>query len=125
MKRILVTVMAFVLPTLVMAQAKELKCFVSAKSGEEIQLPLNEMKTPKGYEHLAGQLFQKTVKLNDGSTVGLSFTLRAKGAKTFDFRANSSDFKNTLHITAALDDRNMFQYTNYSNGMAVQCTTDY
>ena len=120
--KILVILMSFVLPTVVMAQAKDLKCFLSTQSGEEIQLAKNEMKTPTGFAHLKGQSFQKTVTLTNGTTAEFTFTLRSKLGKTFDFRINSD---NSLHITAALVDGDMFQYTNYGNGIAVQCTKDY
>ena len=123
--KLCIAVLAMISSTQVMAQANEFKCFVSAKSGEEIELSKNEMKTPVGFPHLKGQSFQKVVKLQDGSTADVIFTLRSKGGKTFDFRINSSNLMESLHITAALDDQNMFQYTNYANGVAVKCANNY
>lgn len=114
--------MSFVLPTVVMAQTKDLKCFVATEPGTEIQSAKYEMKTPKGFPHLKGQSFQKTVTLTNGTTAEFTFTLRSKLGKTFDFRINSN---NPLHITAALDGSDMFQYTDYGNDIAVQCTKDY
>lgn len=104
------------------AQTNELKCFVSSKSGEEILLPKNEMQTPQGFPHLKGQSFEKTVELMNGATATLNFTLRDKLGKTFDFRVKSND---NVHITASLDDSDMFQYTNFAQGIAIQCTKDY
>lgn len=123
--KLFMAIISLVFTTQAMAQANELKCFVSAKSGEEIVISKNEMKTPNGFPHLKGQSFQKVVKLQDGSTADLILTLRSKGGKTFDFRINQSNLLNSLHITAALDGQDMFQYTNYSSGIAVQCTKDY
>jgi hypothetical protein len=123
--KLFIAVISMISSTQVMAQANELKCFVSAKLGEEIELPKNEMQTPKGFPHLKGQSFQKVVKLQDKSTADIIFTLRGKSGKTFDFRINSSNLMDSLHITAALDDQNMFQYTNYATGVAVKCTSDY
>ena len=114
--------MSFVLPTVVMAQSKDLKCFLSSEPREEIALAKNEMQTPAGFPHLKGQSFQKTVTLTDGSKAEYTFTLRSKVGKTFDFRINSNS---SLHITSALDDSDMFQFTNYGTGIAVQCTKDY
>ncbi|MFP5458002.1 MAG: hypothetical protein ACLGG7_04655 [Bacteriovoracia bacterium] len=107
------------------AQTNPLKCFASAKPGEELQAPRNEMKTPAGFSHLKGQSFQKTLKLRSGSTIDLLFTLRVKGGEDFDFRINSTDLKDSLHLTASLDSQDMFQYTNYASGFAVLCTKDY
>jgi len=123
--KVFIVLMSFFLSLRVMAQDDELRCFISTKLGQEIQLPKNEMKTPPDFPHLKGQSFQKVVKLQDGSTASFIFTLRFKGAKSFDFRNSSIDMKNALHITAALDDQDMFQYTNYGDGVAVLCTKDH
>lgn len=120
--KISIILISSVLSIQVMAQTNELKCFVSSKSGEEIQLPQNEMKTPNEFPHLKGQSFEKIVILKNGGTANFNFTLRSKFGKNFDFRISSSS---SLYITAALDERDMFQYTNDEDGIAVQCTKDY
>jgi hypothetical protein len=123
--KLFVTLISLFISIQAMAQTNQLRCFVSANPGGEIQIPQNEMKTPRGFPHLKGQSFQKIVKLKDGSTADFIITLRAKDAKTFDFRINSFTKLNLVHITAALDNQDMFQYTNYSSGFSVQCTKNY
>lgn len=124
-KGMLLTILTWALSSQAMAQATELKCFISTKSGEEIELTKNEMKTPKGYAHLKGQSFQKVVTLQDGSKMDVIFTLRGKNSKNFDLRINSTDFSVASHVNAALDNRDSFQYTDYGKVLALKCTKDY
>lgn len=106
------------------ANANELQCFTSANPTGELEVAKNKMGPQPGFAHLKGQNFYKKLTLRDKTKANVTFQLRSKGGTDFDFRIQSDDLSHAIHLTAALDRSDMFQYSDYGKGIYVICLKD-